>query len=96
MSDKIKSDLLLECRGIDKNYNGPQVLSKVDFSLRRGEIHALVGENGAGKSTLIKIVTGITNRNAGTIVFDGHEVPMDHSKNASEKLGIAVIYQELS
>ena len=54
MSDKIKSDLLLECRGIDKNYNGPQVLSAVDFSLKRGEIHALVGENGAGKSTLIK------------------------------------------
>ncbi len=87
---------LLECRGIDKNYNGPQVLSGVDFSLRRGEIHALVGENGAGKSTLIKIVTGITNRNAGSIVFDGHEIPVEHSKNASEKLGIAVIYQELS
>ena len=90
------TDLLLECRGIDKNYNGPQVLSGVDFSLRRGEIHALVGENGAGKSTLIKIITGITNRNAGSIVFEGHDVPIEHSKNASEKLGIAVIYQELS
>lgn len=90
------NELLLECRGIDKNYNGPQVLSAVDFSLKRGEIHALVGENGAGKSTLIKIVTGITNRNAGTIVFDDHSVPIDHNKNASEKLGIAVIYQELS
>ena len=90
------NELLLECRGIDKNYNGPQVLSAVDFSLKRGEIHALVGENGAGKSTLIKIVTGITNRNAGTIVFDGHSVPIEHNKNASEKLGIAVIYQELS
>jgi len=96
MSTNGKNDLLLECRGIDKNYNGPQVLSGVDFSLRRGEIHALVGENGAGKSTLIKIVTGITNRNAGTIVFDGHSIPIEHSKNASEKLGIAVIYQELS
>ena len=90
------NELLLECRGIDKNYNGPQVLAGVDFSLKRGEIHSLVGENGAGKSTLIKIVTGITNRNAGTIVFDGHSVPIEHSKNASEKLGIAVIYQELS
>ena len=96
MSTNGKNDLLLECRGIDKNYNGPQVLSGVDFSLQRGEIHALVGENGAGKSTLIKIVTGITNRNAGTIVFEGHEIPLEHSKNASEKLGIAVIYQELS
>ena len=90
------TELLLECRGIDKNYNGPQVLDGVDFSLRRGEIHALVGENGAGKSTLIKIVTGITNRNAGSIVFEGHHIPLEHSKNASEKLGIAVIYQELS
>ena len=96
MSTNGKNDLLLECRGIDKNYNGPQVLAGVDFSLRRGEIHALVGENGAGKSTLIKIVTGITNRNAGTIVFEGHAIPVEHSKIASEKLGIAVIYQELS
>ncbi len=96
MSANSKNDLLLECRGIDKNYNGPQVLDGVDFSLRRGEIHALVGENGAGKSTLIKIVTGITNRNGGTIVFEGHEIPVEHSKIASEKLGIAVIYQELS
>ena len=96
MSRKIDSALLLECRGIDKNYNGPQVLSNVDFSLKRGEIHALVGENGAGKSTLIKIITGITNRNAGTIVFDGHDIPIEHNKTASEKLGIAVIYQELS
>ena len=96
MSNNGKSDLLLECRGIDKNYNGPQVLDGVDFSLRRAEIHSLVGENGAGKSTLIKIVTGITNRNAGTIVFEGHDIPLEHSKNASEKLGIAVIYQELS
>ena len=90
------SSLLLECKGIDKNYNGPMVLSNVDFSLKRGEIHALVGENGAGKSTLIKIITGVTNRNAGTIVFDGQSVPVEHSKIASERLGIAVIYQELS
>ena len=90
------SSLLLECKGIDKNYNGPMVLSKVDFSLKRGEIHSLVGENGAGKSTLIKIVTGVTNRNAGTIVFEGQSIPVEHHKLASERLGIAVIYQELS
>ena len=88
--------LLLECKGIDKNYNGPMVLSNVDFSLKRGEIHALVGENGAGKSTLIKIITGVTNRNAGSIVFEGQSVPVEHNKIASERLGIAVIYQELS
>ncbi len=96
MNDRLPDDVLLDCRAIDKNYNGPMVLSAVDFSLKRGEIHALVGENGAGKSTLIKIVTGITNRNAGTIVFEGQSIPVEHSKIASEKLGIAVIYQELS
>ena len=88
--------LLLECRRIDKSYNGPMVLSKVDFSMRRGEIHALVGENGAGKSTLIKIITGVTGRNSGEIVFDGKTVGFDHSKTAAQGLGIAVIYQELS
>ena len=96
MNDPHNTDVLLDCRGIDKNYNGPMVLSGVDFALTRGEIHALVGENGAGKSTLIKIVTGVTNRNAGRITFDGHDIPQEHSKNAAEKLGIAVIYQELS
>ena len=90
------SSLLLECKGIDKNYNGPMVLANVDFSLKRGEIHSLVGENGAGKSTLIKIITGVTNRNAGTIVFEGQSIPVEHNKLASERLGIAVIYQELS
>ncbi len=96
MSDTFPNALLLDCRGIDKSYNGPMVLTNVDFSLNRGEIHALVGENGAGKSTLIKIITGVTNRNRGSMVFEGKEIPLEHSKQASEKLGIAVIYQELS
>jgi len=96
MNDQLHDEVLLDCRAIDKSYNGPMVLSGVDFSLKRGEIHALVGENGAGKSTLIKIVTGVTNRNAGSIRFDGREIALEHSKNAAEKLGIAVIYQELS
>jgi len=91
-----RNDILLECTGIDKSYNGPMVLAGVDFSLKRGEIHSLVGENGAGKSTLIKIVTGVTNRNAGTMVFDGTDIPIVHSKKAAQGLGIAVIYQELS
>ncbi len=87
---------LLECKGITKSYNGPLVLDSVDFSVVRGEVHALVGENGAGKSTLIKIITGATNRNAGTMHFDGTEIPMEHDRVQAEKLGIAVIYQELS
>lgn len=96
MSDNGKQGALLECRGIHKSYNGPKVLIDVDFSMRPGEIHSLVGENGAGKSTLIKIITGVTNRNAGSLVFNGQEVPLEHSKNAAQELGIAVIYQELS
>jgi ribose transport system ATP-binding protein len=88
--------VLLECRGISKSYTGPQVLGNVDFSIDRGEIHALVGENGAGKSTLIKIVTGVTDRDLGEIIFDGKIVPRAHSKKAAQELGIAVIYQELS
>jgi len=97
MKDAQASDVLLECTGIDMSYgSGPMVLRGVDFSLKRGEIHSLVGENGAGKSTLIKIITGIANRTAGTMVFDGHSVPMEHNKVAGQELGIAVIYQELS
>ena len=89
-------DVLLDCRNIVKSYNGPMVLLGVDFSMKRGEIHALVGENGAGKSTLIKIITGVEPRNSGTIAFDGKEITHDHSKNAAQDLSIAVIYQELS
>ena len=88
--------VLLDCRGISKSYTGPQVLDEVDFSVDRGEIHALVGENGAGKSTLIKIVTGVTDRDSGEIVFAGTAIPRSHSKKAAQELGIAVIYQELS
>ncbi len=95
-TETIAEGLLLECRGIDKSYNGPMVLSGVDFSMRRGEIHALVGENGAGKSTLIKIITGVTERNSGEMIFLGRPVGIDHSKTSAQRLGIAVIYQELS
>jgi ribose transport system ATP-binding protein len=87
---------LLDCRAVTKSYSGPLVLDKVDFTVRRGEVHALVGENGAGKSTLIKIVTGATNRDSGDIVFEGKAIPQEHSRSASQELGIAVIYQELS
>ena len=67
-----KGEILLECRNIQKSWNGPIVLDNVDFSVVKGEVHSLVGENGAGKSTLIKIVTGATNRNSGEITFNGY------------------------
>ena len=88
--------ILLNCRGVTKSYSGTTVLDKVDFSIRRGEVHALVGENGAGKSTLVKLITGVTNRDSGEIAFDGTTVPLEHSRKLSQELGIAVIYQELS
>jgi ribose transport system ATP-binding protein len=88
--------ILLDCKSVTKSYSGTTVLDKVDFSIRRGEVHALVGENGAGKSTLVKLITGVTNRDSGAIAFDGKTVPLEHSRKLSQELGIAVIYQELS
>jgi ribose transport system ATP-binding protein len=87
---------LLECRNITKSYSGVVVLNDVDFSVKPAEVHALVGENGAGKSTLIKVITGVTPRDSGTIVFSGYEFPLEHTKAAALKHGIGVIYQELS
>lgn len=86
---------LLEMRGIQKSFNGTPVLKDVDFSVREGEVHALMGENGAGKSTLIKILTGIYPKDGGTILWDGKEVRIENRSDAA-KLGIGVIYQELS
>jgi ribose transport system ATP-binding protein len=96
MESEGKSDILLECRKIVKSYNGPIVLEDVNFSVKRGEIHSLVGENGAGKSTLVKIITGAIERNSGDIVFKGQALPLQYSRKYAENLGIAVIYQELS
>ena len=94
--DNQADPILLECHNVTKSYSGVVVLRDVDFSVKRGEIHALVGENGAGKSTLIKIVTGVTPRDSGTIAFDGHDLPIEHTKAQALSLGIGVIYQELS
>ncbi len=72
-----------------------QALDAVDFSVRRGEIHALMGENGAGKSTLIKVLTGVYPRDAGTVLCDG--LPIDpRSPKAAEAVGISTVYQEVN
>ena len=65
---------LLDMKGIEIQFPGVKALDKVDFSLKAGEIHALLGENGAGKSTLIKCLTGVHRMDAGTIIFDGKEI----------------------
>jgi len=85
---------LLEARGISKAFPGVQALVDVDFTLEAGEIHALVGENGAGKSTLVKILTGVYQPDAGTLLVDGRSVRISSRRDA-ERLGIAAIHQEI-
>ncbi len=87
--------LLLEMRGISKRFGGTQALDHVDFSLDRGEVVGLLGENGAGKSTLIKILAGVHRMDQGAIFIDGKPVTLQTPQDA-QRLGIAVIYQELN
>lgn len=86
---------LLEIKGLTKTFPGVRALVDVDFSLERGEIHALMGENGAGKSTLIKALTGVYPRDGGTVVFDGREIDCSSPLHAQD-LGISTVYQEVN
>lgn len=87
--------VLLEMKGIKKSFSGVPVLRGVDLSVRRGEIHALLGENGAGKSTLMNILTGSIPYDGGEIRFDGN-VLKNITIRKSEELGIAFVHQELN
>jgi len=87
-------EIVLQARGVSKHFGGVQALDKVDFELRRGEVHALVGENGAGKSTLIKIICGVYQRDAGSILYDGAEV--DFRSNLQARVnGVGIVPQEI-
>jgi galactofuranose transport system ATP-binding protein len=86
---------MVEMRGIDKAFPGVQALSKVDFCLNPGEIHAIVGENGAGKSTLIKVLTGVEKQDAGVILLEGAGVTIKSPLHA-QRLGISTVYQEIN
>ena len=86
---------LLEMKGISKRFLGVRALKGVDFALRRGEVHALVGENGAGKSTLMKVLTGIYQPDDGEIFFEGKPYAVKNIGEA-QALGIAMIHQELN
>jgi len=81
--------------GISKAFPGVQALENVNFYLKRGEIHCLVGENGAGKSTLIKVLTGVDRPDAGKIVLDGTEIHTRSPQHA-QTLGISTVYQEIN
>jgi monosaccharide-transporting ATPase len=86
---------IVSMKGIYKYYPGVQALDNVDFSLRRGEVHALVGENGAGKSTLIKVLTGVDQPDAGKIILDQQNVTIRSPQHA-QALGISTVYQEVN
>lgn len=87
---------LLEISNVSKSFPGVLALDNVSMSVYRGELMALLGENGAGKSTLVKILSGAYTRDSGSICVDGRELPKVFSPSDARKLGIAIIYQELS
>jgi len=89
------SEYVLELRGITKTFPGVRALDQVHFQLKKGQIHALMGENGAGKSTFIKIITGVHRPDEGEIYLHGERVDINHPKEA-QRLGIAAIYQHVT
>ena len=93
----MESGIVLSMRGICKSFPGVRALSDVDFTLRAGEIHALMGENGAGKSTLIKVLTGVYPKDAGEIRIAGIASPISiRSPQEAQNFGISTVYQEIT
>ena len=93
----MKNDIVLSMRGISKSFPGVRALHNVDFTLRRGEIHALMGENGAGKSTLVKVLTGVYPKDSGEISIAGTDNDITiKSPQEAQNLGISTVYQEIS
>ena len=89
--------IVLSARGIYKEFPGVKALQNVDFTLREGEIHALMGENGAGKSTLVKVLTGVYEKDSGEIRIAGLEGPaVIRSPQDAQNLGISTVYQEIT
>ncbi len=88
-------DMLVQMKGIDKTFPGVHALKECDFDLKRGEVHALVGENGAGKSTLMKILAGIYSKDKGEVLLRGEEVTITNPHAAQVK-GISMVHQELN
>src|SRR3954464_7456512 len=86
---------LLQIRQISLSFPGVRALDSVDFTVRAGEIHALMGENGAGKSTLIKVLTGVYQPDAGQITFDGRPIH-PRSPSHAQSRGISTVYQEVN
>src|SRR5882757_9418585 len=89
-AERATDDAILHVAGVDKHFGGTQALRQADFTVRRGEIHALLGANGAGKSTLIKILAGVHGADGGTILIGG--APLDQ---ATAKHRISFVHQDL-
>src|SRR5262249_32600384 len=90
MVETDRDEDLLSVRGLTKRFTGTLALDRVDFDVRRGEVHALLGQNGAGKSTLIKILANVYPADVGEVRFSGHAVDFN-----TDKLPIAFIHQDL-
>lgn len=88
-------EVILTMQGIDKSFPGVHALDHVNLEVRKGEVHALMGENGAGKSTLMKVLTGIYSKDEGTITYEGREVEFTNPREAQEA-GIVIVHQELN
>ncbi len=95
MQESNNDDYILRMKNIDMFFPGVKALKDVSFNLKKGEIHSLMGENGAGKSTLVKVLTGVYQKTAGSIFYDGRQIepttPLE-----SQKMGISTVYQEVN
>ena len=91
----MQENVLLQMSHIEKRFPGVLALNNVDFTLRKGEIHALMGENGAGKSTLIKVLTGVYQMDGGEITVEGEPIVIKSPQDAQNK-GISTVYQEIT
>ena len=88
-------EVILTMKDIDKSFPGVHALDHVNFEVKRGEVHALMGENGAGKSTLMKVLTGIYQKDSGSITYKGQEVAFHNTREAQDN-GVVIVHQELN
>ena len=93
--ETIGSGIILSIKDVSKSFPGVRALDTVSIDFRRGVVHGIVGENGAGKSTLMKILTGVYQKDSGTVVFDGQEIERTTPYESMQR-GLAIIYQELN
>jgi ribose transport system ATP-binding protein len=88
-------EVILEMKEIDKTFPGVHALDHVNFEVRKGEVHALMGENGAGKSTLMKVLTGIYTKDSGSIIYEGKDIEF-HGAREAQDAGVVIVHQELN